>query len=218
MHGLGSAASGAAFGLANKNAWALAPRMRIGRRTNFWIESCLCVGLASRFLEPLECAGILLGQKGASLLLELLTGNDFNEWLVRHYSHKMGNAYDEARDVVAVRYVLTECEDTEFRKANRRIAAADSLAATLKLYEQSGIMYWENHAPFGETTFLAIAAGSGRLPQRHIPMADYSNETKAREKMAKIYAQNGQMPQALPDHGDFFRELNAAHMASAQAF
>lgn len=189
-------------------------RMRIGRRTDFWIRNCVSVGLASGFLEPLESTGIYLIQKSASLLLDLFPDNGFNESLVRHYNYKMGKAYEEVRDFIILHYVLTEREDTEFWRANRRIALPDSLAATLELYEQTGVVNWENHALFGETSFLAIAAGFGRLPPRHLPMADYSIETKAREFMATMKAQNGQLAQTLPDHGDFIRELNSTRMAA----
>jgi len=137
--------------------------------------------------------------------------------LVGHYNDKMGKAYEEVRDFIILHYVLTEREDTEFWKANRRIALPDSLAATLELYEQSGVVNWENHALFGETSFLAIAAGFGRLPQRHLPIADFSNETRATEILAKIKAQNREIAQALPDHGDFIRALNATRMPAAQA-
>lgn len=192
-------------------------RMRIGRRTDFWIKNCVSVGLASGFLEPLESTGIYLIQKSASLLLDLFPDNGFNELLVRHYNDKMANAYEEVRDFIILHYVLTEREDTEFWKANRRIVLPDSLAATLELYEQSGIVNWENHGLFGETSFLAIAAGFGRLPRRHLPMTDYSNEARAREILANMKAQNLQIALTLPDHGNFIRELNATRMAGAQA-
>lgn len=192
-------------------------RMRIGRRTNFWIKNCVSVGLASGFLEPLESTGIYLIQKSASLLLDLFPDSGFNESLIKHYNQKMGKAYEEVRDFIILHYVLTEREDTEFWKANRRTALPDSLAATLELYEQTGIVNWENHALFGETSFLAIAAGFGRLPQRHLPMADYSVEAKAREILAKMKAGDAQLAQTLPDHGDFIRELNAVRKAEAPA-
>jgi tryptophan 7-halogenase len=192
-------------------------RMRVGRRTNFWIKNCLSVGLASGFLEPLESTGIYLIQKSASLLLDLFPDKAFDEVLVRHYNTMMGKAYDEVRDFIILHYVLTEREDTEFWKANRRIALPDSLAATLDLYEQTGVVNWENHSLFGETSFLAIAAGFGRLPKRHLPRADYSNEIKAREILARMKEGNAQLAQTLPDHGDFIRELNATRPVAAQA-
>ncbi len=112
-------------------------RMRIGRRQNFWIRNCLAVGLASGFIEPLESTGIYLIQKGASLLLDLFPDKGFNETLVRHYNHKMGKAYEEVRDFIIMHYVLTQREDTEFWKANRRTKLPDSLAATLELYRKA---------------------------------------------------------------------------------
>jgi len=192
-------------------------RMRIGHRTNFWIRNCVAVGLTSGFIEPLESTGIYLIQKGASLLLDLFPDKGFDETLIRHYNGKMRDAYEEVRDFIILHYVLTQREDTEFWKANRRTVLPDSLAATLELYERSGIVNWERESLFGETSFLSIAAGFGRLPRRHLPRADYSDESKVRQILATIKTSNRQLAHTLPDHGDFIRELNATRKAATPA-
>lgn len=189
-------------------------RMRIGRRTNFWIKNCVSVGLASGFLEPLESTGIYLIQKSASLLLDNFPDSGFSEQVVRYYNRKMAQAYEEVRDFIILHYVLTEREDTEFWRANRRTVLPDSLAETMALFDETGIVDWDNPQLFGETSFLAIVAGLGRLPRRHLPMADYSNESKAREILAKIKADHASIAAGLPDHGDFVRELNASRASA----
>ncbi len=177
-------------------------RMRIGRRTNFWIKNCVSVGLASGFLEPLESTGIYLIQKSASLLLDYFPDDGFDERLIQHYNRRMAQTYEEARDFIILHY--------------RRTVLPDSLAETLALYEQSGVVNWENPSLFGETSFLAVVSGLGRLPRRYMARVDYSNEAKAREILAMIKSDNAKLAQSLPDHGEFVRALNASRaMAKA---
>jgi tryptophan halogenase len=184
-------------------------RMRIGRRTEFWVRNCVAVGLSSGFLEPLESTGIYLIQKAAEVLLDLFPDRDFSQALVREYNERIGRAYEAVRDFIVMHYVLTEREDTEFWKANRRMAPPPSLAKTLALYDETGTVDWDNRALFGENSFYAIAAGFGRLPRRHLSMADYSDEAKVADILARIQAQNQEIAGSLPDHGDFMRSLHA---------
>ncbi|HEX4985717.1 MAG TPA: tryptophan halogenase family protein [Burkholderiales bacterium] len=184
--------------------------MRIGHRTKFWIRNCVAVGLASGFIEPLESTGIYLIQKGASLLLDNFPDDGFSERLIGHYNRKMEQTYQEVRDFIILHYLLNERQDTEFWKANRRTMLPDSLAETLALYDETGVVNWENASLFGETSFLSIVAGMGRLPGRHLAMADFSRQSRVREILGRIKADNLKLAQSLPDHGDYVRTLNAA--------
>ena len=58
-------------GLADKRA--ADPRslkMRVGRRTRFWLRNCVAIGLASGFVEPLESTGIHLIFQAVKLLVD----------------------------------------------------------------------------------------------------------------------------------------------------
>ena len=184
-------------------------RMRIGRRTDFWIRNCVSIGLASGFLEPIESTGIYLIQKSAEVLLELFPDAGFNEVLIRHYNRRMARVYEEVRDFIILHYVLNEREDSEFWKENRRTVLPDSLARTMELYDQTGANDWDNRALFGEVSFYSIVGGFQRLPRSFLARADFSNVAKVDGIFAAIKAQNLKVANALPDHGEFMRELHA---------
>ena len=183
-------------------------RMRIGRRTNFWIKNCVSVGLSSGFLEPLESTGIYLIQKSVEALLDLFPDRGFNEVGVRHYNDRLAKAYEEVRDFIVMHYMLTQRDDTEFWKANRAIAPPDSLAETLELYDQTGSVNWQHHSLFGETSFYAIAAGFERLPRTHSPLADFSDNEKSWRILDTIKSRNRQFAQSFPPQADYLAELH----------
>lgn len=190
-------------------------RMRIGRRSNFWVKNCVAIGLSAGFLEPLESTGIFLIQRGAEALLENFPDRQFAEPLARRYNRQIGAAYEEVRDFIILHYILTQREDSAFWKANRKLPVPDSLAETLELYDQTGICNWDNRTLFAEPSFFAIVAGFGRLPKRHQPMADFSKEDRVVQILDEIRARNLQVAQDLPDHGDFMRALHPGLPAPA---
>jgi tryptophan halogenase len=183
-------------------------RMRIGRRENFWVKNCVSVGLASGFLEPLESTGIYLIQKSVEVLLDLFPDKSFNEVLIRQYNERVKKAYEEVRDFIIMHYILTQRDDTEFWRANRRIVPPDSLAATLELYDQTGIVDWGHRPMFGETSFYAIAAGFERLPRTHAPLADFSDNEKSWQILDTIKTRNAELSRTLPAQVDYLAELH----------
>jgi len=195
---------------AGKDAGEAEPRqlrMRIGRRTSFWMKNCVSVGLASGFLEPLESTGIYLIQKSVEALLDLFPDGGYDEVRVRHYNARLGRAYEEVRDFIIMHYILSRREDTEFWKAARAVALPDSLAETLELYDATGAVDWQHHSLFGETSFYAIAAGFERLPRRHAPIADFSNDEGTWRALDGIKARNREIAQSLPAQADYLAEL-----------
>jgi tryptophan halogenase len=182
-------------------------RMRIGRRTNFWVKNCVSVGLSSGFLEPLESTGIYLIQKSVEALLDLFPDAGHSDVRVRHYNMRVGRAYDEVRDFIIMHYMLSQRDDTEFWKAARSVPLPDSLAETLELYDETGAVNWQHHSLFGETSFYAIVAGFERLPRRHAPLADFSNDEGTWRALEAIKARNQEFARSVPAQSDYLAEL-----------
>jgi len=190
-------------------------RMRVGRRTNFWVGNCVSVGLAAGFLEPLESTGIYLIQTGAELLLDYFPDADFDPALAARYNARMGEEFEQVRDFIILHYLLNRREDTEFWRANRDLRPPDSLAQTLACYDATGIVDWHRRPLFRESSFYSIAAGFGRLPSRPHAMAGQADPDKARQKMDEIKARNLALARLLPDHAEFIEALNAVRPARA---
>lgn len=184
-------------------------RMRIGRRTHFWVKNCVAIGLSAGFLEPLESTGLFLIQGGIERLLDLFPDRGFDPAAIRLYNAQMGAAYEEVRDFIVLHYLLTQRDDSEFWRANAAMAPPASLAETLEYYDANGAVNWDHHMLFGETSFYAIAAGFGRLPRRHSARADYSDEVKVRGIFDAIREKHVEVARALPSHADYIRGVNA---------
>ena len=191
-------------------------KMRVGRRSNFWVKNCVSIGLSAGFLEPLESTGIFLIQKGVELLLDHFPDTQFNGALIRHYNAQMGAEFEQVRDFIVLHYLLNRREDSGFWKANRNAAPPESLAQTMYFYHQTGLLDWENPSLFREPSFHAIVSGFDRLPRTHHPMADQVDVAKARQALAGIKAQNLALAQSLPDHRALIEAVNAARNPPAR--
>jgi tryptophan halogenase len=185
-------------------------KMRVGRRSNFWVRNCVSIGLAAGFLEPLESTGIFLIQKAVETLLDHFPDTQFNGALIRSYNKQMGIEFEQVRDFIILHYLLNRREDSDFWKANREAAPPETLAQTLYFYHQTGLLDWVNPTLFREPSFHAIVSGFDRLPRTHHPMADQIDVKKSRQAMADIRKQNLAQARSLPDHRALIEAINAA--------
>ncbi len=97
-------------------------RFRTGQRQRSWEKNCICFGLASSFIEPLEATAIgMTSLSIAHFLLALAEfdkggeldalRNNYNEWSTGHYS--------DARDLIIAHYATASRNDTAFWQANK---------------------------------------------------------------------------------------------------
>jgi tryptophan halogenase len=185
-------------------------RMRVGRRSNFWVKNCVSIGLSAGFLEPLESTGLFLIQKGIESLLDHFPDTQFNGALIRSYNEQMGTEYEQVRDFIILHYLLNRREDSEFWKANREAAPPETLASTMYFYHQTGLLDWQNPTLFREPSFYSIASGFDRLPRTHHPMADQVDVKQSRQALAQVKTQNLALARSLPDHRALIESINAA--------
>jgi len=183
-------------------------RMKVGRRTRFWIGNCIAMGLASGFVEPLESTGIFAVQRGLALLLTYYPDLDFAPRLAQRYNERMGTMYDEIRDFIVAHYCLTQRTDTEFWRACRSLRLPESLAEKLDAYDRTGLVEVVEHAVFPPPSWYCILAGMGRLPRRHFPGADLSNFSQVRAILQAIRESHARLAQALPSHEAFVEHMN----------
>jgi tryptophan halogenase len=169
--------------------------------------TCVAIGLAAGFLEPLESTGIFLIQHGVELLLDHFPDTDFTPSLADRYNHRMGRAFEEVRDFILLHYLLNTREEP-FWRASRAFAVPDSLGQTLHDYDETGIIDWEDRTLFRETSFYSIAAGFGRLPRRVHGMTGQTDVEQVRRAMASIRARNDTIARQLPGQAEFIDALN----------
>ena len=188
-------------------------KMKVGRRTRFWIGNCIAMGLSSGFVEPIESTGIFAIQRGLALLLTYFPDMDFDPHLARRYNERMAAMYDEIRDFIVAHYCLTQRTDTAFWRANRDLVLPDSLAAKLEAYDRTGLIEVVEHAVFPPPSWYCILSGMGRLPRRHFGGADLSDFAQVRAILATIRRNNAQLAQTLPSHLDFVERVHQSRAA-----
>ena len=128
-------------------------KIRVGRRTNFWLRNCVSVGLSSGFVEPLESTGIHMIQKAVMLLLAYWPDRDFSDALRAAYNRQMADLLDEVRDFIVLHYVLAQRGEPFWREA-RNAPLPDSLREKLALYDETGRIETAKRQLFPETSYL----------------------------------------------------------------
>jgi tryptophan halogenase len=182
-------------------------KVRIGRRTNFWVRNCVAVGLSSGFIEPLESTGIHLIQKAVRLLVDFLPDRTFSPALRDAYNAAMGEAYDEVRDFIVLHYILGG-RDEGFWQDARNVPLPDSLRESLALYDETGRIKNSRLQLFLEPNYFFILAGNGRLPRRLIVEADIAPAGETRHVLDQIREQNRQFVAQMPNHSAYLNELH----------
>lgn len=189
--------------LGEKGPFTDAPRylrFPVGHRQDFWRGNCISVGLAGGFIEPLESTGIHLAQKGIETVLRFLPDQSLCPALIRQYNETMSNLYEEVRDFIVLHYILSKRDGDPFWRDSRNVPLPESLAKTLEIYDENGLVEMSRDSVFHEISFYHILCGGDRLPRRVLPLADISNFNAACEILGKIKLQNQGLADTLPSH------------------
>jgi tryptophan 7-halogenase len=182
-------------------------KIRVGRRSNFWLRNCVAIGLSSGFVEPLESTGIHLIQKAVKLLVEYLPDRGSNEALRSAYNNAMAAVYDEVRDFIVLHYILSQ-RDEPFWRDSRNVPLSDSLRETLSLYDATGRIENPRLQLFMEPNYFFILAGNGRLPRRPVIEADIAPAGQTRHVLERIREQNRTFVTQMPSHSAYMAELH----------
>jgi tryptophan halogenase len=184
-------------------------KIRLGRRSNFWVRNCVSVGLASGFVEPLESTGIHLIQRAIMLLVEYLPDRQFSDALRHTYNAKMAAAYDEVRDFILLHYLLAQRDEAFWRDA-RDVALTDTLRESLALYDETGRIESPRLQLFPETSYFFILSGNGRLPRRPVVEADLAPAAEVWQLLDRIRDDNRQFARSMPPHAAYLTDLHKA--------
>jgi tryptophan halogenase len=186
-------------------------KIRVGRRTNFWLRNCVSVGLSSGFVEPLESTGIHMIQKAVMLLLAYWPDRDFSDALRAAYNRQMADLLDEVRDFIVLHYVLAQRGEPFWREA-RNAPLPDSLREKLALYDETGRIETAKRQLFPETSYFFILTGNGRYPRRPIVEADAANPGEVWQLLDRIRAENRDFVARAASHKTYLDELHRTPM------
>jgi tryptophan halogenase len=182
-------------------------KIRVGRRTNFWVGNCVAVGLSSGFVEPLESTGIHLIQKAVTTLADYLPDRNFSPSLRRAFNASMADAYDEVRDFIVLHYLLSR-RNEPFWRDSRSVEISDTLRGVLELYDETGRIAWSKTQVFPETSYFFILAGAGRIPRRLIQEAATARAAEVWQILDRARAENRRFVERMPTHASYLERLH----------
>ncbi|MEJ2257561.1 MAG: tryptophan 7-halogenase [Woeseiaceae bacterium] len=188
-------------------------RFVTGRRRKCWVRNCVAFGLASGFLEPLESTSIHLIQVAIAKLMAMFPGDGINERLVDRFNDEMAFEYDNVKDFLIAHYKLTERNDTPFWDYVRTMDIPDSLQEKFDVFRARGEVMARQDELFKETSWYAVLAGQGLVPEGYHPVADAISEDELRLRLTKIRTGIQNRINSMPGHKEFIRK----HCRSADA-
>ncbi|MDR3374082.1 MAG: tryptophan 7-halogenase [Ancalomicrobiaceae bacterium] len=182
-------------------------KIRVGRRSQFWLRNCVAVGLSSGFVEPLESTGIHLIQQAAMTLAHFLPDRRFDPALSRAFNQRMARVFDEVRDFIVLHYWLAK-RDEPFWRESRAVALTGSLRELIELYDETGRFDLARLGLFAPPSYYSILAGSGRLPRRLVVEAEAAPPGQIWHYLDTVRAENRRFVSQMPNQAQYLAEIN----------
>ena len=186
-------------------------RFTTGYRNRFWEKNCVCVGLSSGFLEPLESTSINFIQSGILRLLELFPSSAPDPFLITEYNRRTLEAYERTRDFIIAHYHLNRREGGELWKYCAGMEIPEALSYKLELYRRRGEVVLEKYDQFLEPSWISILNGQEIIAEAYDPLADRVPLDTLRELMRQRREGIRRVVAQLPPHAEFI----ARHCPSA---
>ncbi len=178
-------------------------KYRTGRRSVFWNQNCIALGLSSGFVEPLESTSIYLFMIGIVRLMNMFPFNGVTQTITKEYNQQLIAELENIRDFIILHYHVTSREDSEFWRYCKNMSVPDSLSHRLELFKEHALSYQDSRELFRRDSWLHVMLGQGLMPKHyHLIFQTMSDEemrghlTKTRETIADVVAK-------LPMHYEF---------------
>ena len=193
-------------------------RFRAGRRRASWRRTCVAVGLASGFLEPLESTSIYLIQAAVMALVRLFPGPQVDPALADEFNRDMDVQYARIRDFLILHYHLNERDDgDDLWRHCRDTPPPDSLAERMALFGHSGFVPEYKDGLFTPPSWLSVYLGQGLEPAGHQPRAALMPIDMLTSELDDLRARIRSGVAAMPPHDQFIADYCAAPVRAVAA-
>jgi tryptophan halogenase len=176
---------------------------RTGMRRKIWNRNVFCLGLASGFLEPLESTSIYLVQRGLQYLLGSFPQATPNPALRENVNERNRSHWEHIRDFIVLHYKLNRRVGEPFWDECRAMSIPESLSATIELFRETGRFRQESVEFFRPSSWLAMFAGFGILPNYYSPAVDDVPEETLFQELANLAAGIASAVAGAPTHEEF---------------
>ncbi len=186
--------------------------MQVGYRETFWHKNCVAIGLSQGFVEPLEATGILVYDAAARMLAEQFpTCRQAMPEIARRFNRRIRYAWDRVIDFVKLHYYLSQRDDSEFWRDNRRSEYAPaSLLENLALWRYqppSDYDFPSRFEIFNLPNYLYVLYGMDFFTGVEALAPRYPEHTRAQQAFARMRELAGQVAAELPLHRDLIARV-----------
>ena len=175
-------------------------KFRPGQRREHWKKNCVCVGLASGFLEPLESTSIHLIQRSIIRLMQMFPRTGIEQSDIDEFNQQMSAEIEHIRDFIVLHFHVTNRQDTPYWRALRDMSIPASLQHRIDLFRETGRVFRVPNELFAENSWIQVMLGQGILPQQHHPVADLMGDAELSGFLEDIKANVDRTVAQLPAH------------------
>lgn len=185
---------------------------RTGTRRAHWHRNCVCVGLSSGFLEPLESTSIHLIQRSVLRLMKMFPQDGVKQTDIDEFNAQTSYELEHIRDFIILHYHLTNRTDTPFWRYCRNMDVPETLKHRMQLFEETGRTFRENDQLFAENSWTQVMLGQGLMPSSHHPTADVMSEKEITEFLNHIDQNVEKTVAGMPAHATYLKSFCPATM------
>ena len=178
-------------------------RFVTGHRRKFWSHNCVAIGLSGGFLEPLESTSIHLIRAGITKLISLFPDRSMAAVERDEYNRLMTDDFEHIRDFLILHYKATERSDSPFWDYVREMDVPDSLIRKIDLLRSRGRFFKYDAELFDLTSWLAVAAGQGIMPEGYNPVVDGLSQKNIETSLANMRSVLDKAVNAMPPQQAF---------------
>jgi tryptophan halogenase len=178
---------------------------RTGIRRKIWNRNVFCLGAASGFLEPLESTGVYLVQRGLQFLLGSFPQSRPNLALQENVNRANREHWEHIRDFLVLHYKLNKREGEPFWDECRHRDIPESLAESMELFRRTGRFTPQATEFFRPSSWLALYAGFGILPDYYHPAVDDVPEEQLALELENMAAGIASVVARTTSHEQFLR-------------
>jgi tryptophan halogenase len=178
-----------------------------GQRRKYWNKNCIALGLSSGFIEPLESTSIHFIQNGIMWLLLMFPDLSLSEAAIDEYNNKLRAEAERIRDFIVLHYAANKRVGDPFWDQCRQMALPESLTQRIELFRNGARVFKPQDDVFSENSWVQVMMGQGITPAGYHNIADAMTQDQLTQFLSEIQVTVKSTVDALPQHGDFVREL-----------
>lgn len=185
-----------------------------GRRKKFWNKNCICLGLSSGFLEPLESTSISLIQTGIDKILRYFPESGINQTEVNTVNDLAKAEMEGIRDFILLHYVLSQRNDSDFWRHMNSLPIPSSLNIKIQAFKEHGELLQNKEESFKAASWISLYNGFGVLPQTQLLNLTPENNVQLEKQLQQMAQLINQGALAAPMHGEFISQHCASNSRS----